>query len=103
MKKARIFNNGIAAGELFELDQNRLYKFSYYPEYVGDPVSLTIPLSRKLYEFDTFPPFFEGLLPEGIMLENLIRTAKIDTNDFFSQLVFVGGDLVGVITVEEIE
>ena len=47
--------------------------------------------------------FFEGLLPEGIMLEGLLRYAKIDKNDYFSQLIQVGHDLVGNVTVEAAE
>ncbi len=34
-------------------------------DYHGAPVSLTMPLANKIYEFNVFPPFFEGLLPEG--------------------------------------
>jgi serine/threonine-protein kinase HipA len=48
--------------------------------------------------FDTFPPFFEGLLPEGMMLEGLLRRLKIDRNDFFAQLAATGEDLVGAVT-----
>jgi serine/threonine-protein kinase HipA len=52
------------------------------------------------YLFETFPPFFEGLLPEGYQLDALLRKAKLDKNDYFSQLVTVGRDLVGSVTVE---
>jgi serine/threonine-protein kinase HipA len=31
-----------------------------------------------------FPPFLEGLLPEGYNLEALLRALKIDRNDHFS-------------------
>jgi HipA-like protein len=34
------------------------------------------------------------------MLEALLRKTKIDSNDRFEQLVRVGGELVGNITVE---
>ncbi|MGD9592865.1 MAG: HipA N-terminal domain-containing protein, partial [Candidatus Berkiella sp.] len=56
---------------------------------------------QKHFSFTTFPPFFDGLLPEGILLEALLKNAKIDKNDLFSQLVTVGNDLVGSVTVEE--
>lgn len=54
-----------------------------------------MPLINKTYEFESFPSFFEGLLPEGIMLEALLRKYKIDRNDYFAQLIKVGQDLVG--------
>ncbi|MGQ3891658.1 hypothetical protein [Legionella sp. CNM-4043-24] len=35
------------------------------------------------------------------MLEALLRKYKIDRNDCFSQLVLVGQDVVGAVTIEE--
>ena len=99
MRRARVLNFGRDAGELIEVEKGRSYRFEYDPAYHGPPVSLTMPLSQGLYEFDTFPPFFEGLLPEGMQLEALIRQTKTDRDDLFSQLVLVGGDLVGSVTV----
>lgn len=102
MKKARVLVNGTEAGILEQLEENR-YCFSYHEDYSQAPVSLTMPLTQKIYLFDHFPPFFEGLLPEGIMLEGLLRQYKLDKNDFFGQLVQVGNDLVGAVTVELIK
>ncbi len=53
-----------------------------------------------IYDKD-FPPFFDGLLPEGILLEGLLKQRKIDKYDYFSQIVAVGNDLVGAVTVRE--
>jgi serine/threonine-protein kinase HipA len=75
-------------------------RFEYDQAYNGTSISLSMPVSQKVYEFDTFPPFFEGLLPEGMQLEALLRQTKTDRDDLFSQLVIVGGDLVGSVTVE---
>jgi serine/threonine-protein kinase HipA len=101
MRKARILVNDIEAG-IFEKLKGDKYKFTYHSDYQGAPVSLTMPLTIKIYEFDVFPPFFEGLLPEGIMLEALLRKYKIDRNDYFSQLIKVGQDVVGAVTIEEL-
>ena len=102
MRKTRILVNGIEAG-VFEKLKGGKYIFTYHPDYQGAPVSLTMPLTNKIYEFDVFPPFFEGLLPEGIMLEALLRKYKIDRNDYFGQLIKVGQDVVGAVTIEELE
>ncbi len=60
-----------------------------------------MPTSGGPFEFDRFPPFFDGLLPEGTQLESLQQSLKIDRDDELTQLLAVGGDLVGSVTVEE--
>lgn len=102
MRKAKIFVDGLEAGVLTELEFAKKYRFEYPEDYKGKPVSLTLPLSQHKYEFDTFPPFFDGLLPEGYQLEGLLKIGKVDRNDYFGQLMAVGDDLVGNITVKEI-
>ena len=101
MRKVRVMVHDIAAGILEELPNGK-YQFIYYPSYHGAPVSLTMPLKQSMYEFDKFPPFFEGLLPEGILLDALLRKYKLDKNDYFGQLVKVGNDVVGAVTIQEI-
>ncbi|MCL5029805.1 MAG: HipA N-terminal domain-containing protein [Bacteroidetes bacterium] len=103
MRKAKVYNFGKYAGDLIEIEKFKNYKFIYKDDYEDAPVSLTIVVSKKEYEFNSFPPFFEGLLPEGIQLEALLRQTKTDKNDLFGQLILVGRDLVGSITVEEAE
>jgi serine/threonine-protein kinase HipA len=102
MRKASIAMHGTPAGVLDEEIRGSRYVFRYLDGYDGPPVSLTMPLGTRTYTFETFPPVFDGLLPEGIQLEALLRHAKIDRNDFFSQLVVVGGDLVGAVTATEL-
>ena len=60
-----------------------------------------MPIRERIFEFDRFPPFFDGLLPEGVLLEALLKRRKIDRQDYFSQIVAVGEDLVGAATVRE--
>ena len=102
MRKAKVLVNGTEAGILSEIRQGAQYVFEYVDGYNGPEISRTMPLDQKKYSFDKFPPFFDGLLPEGIQLEGLLKIKKIDKNDFFSQLLAVGEDLVGVVTVKEI-
>lgn len=102
MRKAKVFVNGTEAGILSEIKQGTEYVFEYLDGYNGLEVSRTMLLNQKKYSFDKFPPFFEGLLPEGIQLDGLLKIKKIDKNDFFSQLLAVGEDLIGVVTVNEI-
>lgn len=102
MRKARVMVNGVIAGELEQANKNKYY-FHYLPDYHGIPISLTMPIKNKSYEFDQFPPFFEGLLPEGVMLDALVRKFKLDKTDYLGQLLKVGQDVVGAVTIEEIK
>lgn len=101
MRRARVCVHGIDAGILEKSKSH--YRFIYHPDYQGPPVSLTMPLKNPVYEFNQFPSFFEGLLPEGIMLEALLRNHKLDKKDYFGQLVTIGQDVVGAVTIEEIK
>jgi len=101
MRKAKIYVKGVEAGTLTELLQGKDYLFEYLDGYKGLEVSRTMPKNVKVYKFDKFPPFFDGLLPEGLQLEGLLKIRKIDKNDLLSQLIAVGEDLVGAVTVKE--
>lgn len=102
MRQAIILAHGKRAGILTEIAPDD-YNFEYDENYEGEAVSLTMPTKHKKYSFKSFPPFFEGLLPEGVMLEGLLRNAKIDKKDYFSQLIATGNDLVGSVTVQLFE
>lgn len=99
MRQAIVYVHGDRAGILTEMNANEYY-FEYDENYQGEAVSLTMPVNHRKYGYKSFPPFFEGLLPEGIMLEGLLRIAKIDKTDYFSQLLATGNDLVGAVTVK---
>lgn len=101
MRKADIFVNDVKAGVLVEVNSSQ-YEFTYEDNYQGHPVSLTMPLKNKHYTFFSFPAVFEGLLPEGLQLEALLRDKKINRYDLFKQLIECGADCVGAISVKEI-
>ena len=101
MKRAEIHQQATLAGVLEELDGGG-WRFTYADGYSGEPVSLTMPVEQIVREFDRFPPAFEGLLPEGIQLEAMLRRCKLDRSDLFGQLIVVGQDLVGALTVKEV-
>ena len=89
MRRAEVYQRAALAGYLTETEAKE-FRFEYVAGYKGRPVSLTMPVRTEPYEFDKFPPFFEGLLPEGRQLEALLRTNKLDRNDLMGQLLAVG-------------
>ena len=84
------------------LRENGEYIFSYDSKEKDAYISLTMPVEIKEFHFNSFPTFFDGLLPEGVQIDGLLRIKKIDKEDYFSQLMAVGSDLVGAVSVEEI-
>ena len=102
MRRASVLVHNRSAGIFEKLDDGR-YRFRYNDNYNGPPISITMPISEQVYEFKSFPPFFDGLLPEGIQLEALLKINKIDEYDYFSQLIAAGKDLVSAVTVDEIK
>ncbi len=102
MRKASVIVHNVKAGILVEESKQR-YSFQYHKDYNGSPVSLTMPVREAPYLFDEFPPFFDGLLPEGVQLDGLLKKYKIDRTDYFKQLIISGSDLVGAVTVMEMK
>jgi serine/threonine-protein kinase HipA len=98
MRQAEIYVNDKPAGLLIETEEG--FEFFYHEDYEGPPVSLTMPVKKGKYEYSDFPPFFEGLLPEGHQLDALLRTEKLDKKDYLGQLITVGNDLVGNVSVK---
>src|SRR3989338_11089070 len=99
MRKAKILFDRRLAGVLIE--DNGHYVFEYNNDYKGPSISRTMPREKEKFEFDEFPSFFDGLLPEGVNLEAFLRRTKIDRRDYFSQLLSAGHDLVGAVTAEK--
>ena len=101
LRSANIFQRDVLAGRVAQLESGE-WRFVYEPGYTGPPVSLSLSVRVEPYLFAAFPPFLEGLLPEGAQLEALLRQLKIDRGDCFRQLIAVGQDVVGALTVVEV-
>ena len=100
MRAAEVYQQGRLAGKLEEIDRSH-YRFTYAAGYNGEPISRALHVRQAAYEFYKFPALFEGLLPEGIRLEALLRQYKVDKNDMFQQLLIGGEDVVGSLTIRE--
>lgn len=79
MQRTEVFVHSQSAGVLEEITPGSEYRFIYSDGYSGHPVSLTMPITDAPYTYNRFPPFFEGLLPEGYNLEALLRIYKIES------------------------
>lgn len=105
MKKAKIFVGDNFAGILSEDDMG--YEFKYDPDYLSSdgpaPVSLTLPLREKPYRGNVLFPFFDGLIPEGWLLDIASQNWKISALDRFSLLLACCKDCIGNVSVVPFE
>lgn len=104
MKQALINLRGIKAGILTEDEDG--YTFQYDTEFlqsdVAEAVSLTLPLTEKAYHDKVLFPFFDGLIPEGWLLDIAEKNWKIDARDRMSLLLACCKDCIGAVGVEPI-
>jgi len=104
MKQALINLRGIKAGILTEDEDG--YTFQYDTEFlqsdVAEAVSLTLPLTEKAYHDKVLFPFFDGLIPEGWLLDIAEKNWKIDARDRMSLLLACCKGCIGAVGVEPI-
>ena len=97
-----VFVQNKRAGLIAETDTG--YEFYYESDYLERedslPVSLTLPLSREKYESNILFPFFDGLIPEGWLLNVVERNWKIDGRDRFGLLLVTCADCIGDVRIE---
>jgi serine/threonine-protein kinase HipA len=100
-KTARIYYQDALAGLLTESDTG--YEFAYTKTYLETPgakaISLTLPISISKYQSNTLFAFFDGLLPEGWLLEIAKDHWKVKGNDRFELLLLTCRDAIGAVSV----
>ena len=100
-RTAYIYVRNVFAGVLSETDYG--YSFIYDKEYLKSEtatvVSLTLPLSENEYRSKTLFPFFDGLIPEGWLLDIVMHNWKISPNDRFGVLLVACRDAIGNVSV----
>ena len=104
MRRANIYYKNLLAGVLTEGDQG--YEFYYLPEYIkstgAKPISLTLPLREEAYRSNVLFPFFDGLIPEGWLLDVALRNTNISILDRMSLLLLCCNDCIGAVSVEQV-
>ncbi|MDE6396786.1 MAG: HipA N-terminal domain-containing protein [Muribaculaceae bacterium] len=108
MKQAKVFINSTLAGILTEDDMG--YEFCYDSVYLtsdkAEAVSITLPLTETPYRAKVLFPFFDGLIPEGWLLDIAEQSWKISARDRFSLLLACCKNCIGnisIIPMEEME
>lgn len=84
MRQAKILYDGIFCGMLTETDDGEFtfkYDFDYVNQYPDQFITFTMPVRNEKYRDKRLFPFFEGLIPEGWLLDIASKNWKINTND----------------------
>jgi serine/threonine-protein kinase HipA len=104
MIKAEIKIHNSTAGWLSE-DENG-YHFRYDTEYLKadqpEPISLTMPVRQQTYSSKILFPFFDGLIPEGWLLDIAGQNWKLNTRDRMGLLLACCKDCIGAVSVHPV-
>ena len=100
-RTAYVYVRNVFAGTLSETDEG--YTFAYDDDYLktedSSAVSLTLPLSDEPYSSKTLFSFFDGLIPEGWLLDVISRNWKMDRKDRFGLLLVSCRDAIGNVSI----
>ena len=105
MRQSNVYYKDMLSGVLTENDEG--YEFCYLSDYLSlenaKPVSLTLPLQEQIFKSSVLFPFFDGLIPEGWLLNIAENSWKINRRDRMSLLLACCKDCIGAVSVVEDE
>jgi serine/threonine-protein kinase HipA len=93
------------AGIITETNEGE-YVFLYDEQYVKDHpkdfITFTMPVTNNPYTENRLFPFFEGLIPEGWLLNIASKNWKINKSDRMGLLLACCQNCIGAVCVEPI-
>ncbi|CAG5068600.1 hypothetical protein DYBT9623_01332 [Dyadobacter sp. CECT 9623] len=105
MRSATIYYKDAVAGVLTETDDGEYtfeYDGSYIQNYPTQMITVTMPVTTRRYVENRLFPFFEGLIPEGWLLEIASKNWKINANDRMGLLLACCQNCIGAVSVQPI-
>lgn len=104
MSKISVFFRNIIAGELEKTVDGR-FIFTYQDEYIqseNPSISLNLPKEHKSFESTDLFPFFDGLIPEGWLLNLASTELRLNPlSDRFELLANLCNDTIGAVHIGE--
>ena len=102
MRRAEIYYDEILAGILSETNDGE-YVFEYDPAYVEEHsqqfITFSMPVVAESYKAVRLFPFFDGLIPEGWLLDIASKNWKINKNDRMGLLLACCRNCIGAVSV----
>jgi len=105
MRRGKVYYNNHLAGILTETNEGEYvfqYNDQYVKEYPKDFITFTMPVTNMPYTEKRLFPFFEGLIPEGWLLNIASENWKINRNDRMGLLLACCQNCIGAVGVEPI-
>ncbi len=101
MRKAKVYMHDLWAGTLLENEEGFMfvYEEAFLQTKNPESISLTLPLSTKAYQSATMFPFFDGLIPEGWLLDIAEKNWKIRETDRMGLLMACCKDCIGAVSI----
>lgn len=111
MKKGQVKFHDTIVGLVYQVigsDDKNGYFFKYNEEYIKNPIhgpiSQTFPVRvEPYYNEKNLLPFFDGLIPEGFLLDVALKNWKLNEKDRMELLLSVCKDCIGAVSIIKIE
>jgi len=105
-RRGQVYVFDVPAGIIEETDAGE-YIFQYSDEFLARPdavgVSLTLPLRSQPYIAEQLFAFFDGLIPEGWLLNLYAKNWKLNAGDRMALLLAACHDCIGAVAVVALE
>lgn len=105
MRQGIVYYKDQLAGIITETNDGE-YIYQYNDQFVKnhpkDFISFTMPVTDKPYKENRLFPFFDGLIPEGWLLDIAAENWKINKNDRMGLLLACCKNCIGAVSVEPV-
>lgn len=100
-RSALVFWEKKMAGILSEMEDGFIFQYdtAYLEDSSNRPISFTLPLQKEPLINKTMFPFFDGLIPEGWLLDIAQQTWKLNPRDRMGLLLTCCKDCIGIISI----
>jgi serine/threonine-protein kinase HipA len=104
-RSGNVYVKNVFCGIIYENENGYYFKYDeiYTQNNQSQAVSVTLPLTNNVYHSKTIFPFFDGLIPEGWLLDLAEKNWKINYKDRMGLLLTCCKDCIGAVSVEKNE
>ena len=102
-RSAKVYMQQLYCGRIFETDSGYSFEYdvSYLANTIAKPISKNLPLQNTSYTSNTLFPFFDGLIPEGWLLDIAHNKWNIKQTDRMGLLLACCKDCIGAVSIED--